>query len=358
MLIPSASTVIPAVSAGGAEYDPLVPPSAPAAQALASGSTSSSAISWGSPTGGSGSTTTADVLTQDVGSGASLSGGAVVGLEDGDVVRVKRTWTDSTTGQPVSAVTTVSVASAVAGAEWTQLADIDLTTADTLAGINSGTLAVTTDSGATSLCSIVVDPDGTATHTVGVTNGVGLVFVSPSTSGRITAAGDLAALLGLTAQQMVSGVLCVQMAWTSIDCDLVNEVIRGAVGVGTDAGDGTDKGGFRYIRASGSTVTPTTILDGANTVWGSAISTPTDTALSLYVVGGREVYVVYDPATSTLPSPSLSHMLGGRSTGVTGAAAADGSGLPIYDGDPLYAQVSVGAGATIVCPRIRISRYG
>lgn len=124
------ATAVHVVDIAPTEYPALVPPSPPAAQALASGSTSSSAISWGSPTGGSGSTTTADVLTQDVGTGASLSGGAVVGLEDGDVCRVRRTWTDSVTGQTVSATTVVAVGAAGGAYDWETLLDLDLTGAD------------------------------------------------------------------------------------------------------------------------------------------------------------------------------------------------------------------------------------
>lgn len=184
MLIPSASTVIPAVSGGGAEYDPLVPPSAPAAQALASGSTSSSAISWGSPTGGSGSTTTADVLTQDVGSGASLSAGAVVGLEDGDVCRVRRTWTDTVTGQTVSAVTTVSVAAAASGSlGWVTLADYDLTTVDTAAGITTTTGDIALTVGSAALVSLV-DRTGSGSGTITPTNGTGVIVETVGAGSR------------------------------------------------------------------------------------------------------------------------------------------------------------------------------
>jgi hypothetical protein len=184
MLIPSASTVIPAVSAGGgSEYDPLVPPSAPAAQALASGSTSSAAISWGSPTGGSGSTTTADVLTQDVGTGASLSAGAVIGLEDGDVVRVRRTWTDSTTGQTVSATTTVSVAAASGSLGWVTLRDIDLKTVDTATGVttHSGDIALTVASAA---FVSLVDRTGSGSGTITPTNGTGIVVETTGAGSR------------------------------------------------------------------------------------------------------------------------------------------------------------------------------
>ena len=179
---------VPGGAGGGVTYPALVPPSPPAAQALASGSTSSSAISWGSPTGGSGSTTTADVLTQDVGSGASLSAGAVVGLEDGDVCRVRRTWTDTVTGQTVSATTTVSVAAAGGSGSlgWVTLADYDLTTVDTAAAVTTTTGDIALTVGTAPFVSLVdrTGSNGTGGGSITPTNGVGVVVATTGTASR------------------------------------------------------------------------------------------------------------------------------------------------------------------------------
>lgn len=178
------ATAVHVVDIAVAEYDPLVAPSAPAAQALASGTTSSAAISWGSPTGGSGSTTTADVLTQDVGTGASLSGGAVVGLEDGDVVRVRRTWTDSVTGQTVSATTTVSVAAAAGGSlGWVTLANYDLTGVDTALATTTTTGDIALTVGGAPFVSLV-DRTGSGSGSITPTNGTGVIVETVGAGSR------------------------------------------------------------------------------------------------------------------------------------------------------------------------------
>jgi len=365
MELPSRAMALPDVAdGGGASYSALTPAAAPADQRLTAGTTSSSTITWGTPTGGSGSVSLAVTLDTVHASGSpALSGSGssrtVTGLSDGDVVLARGVWTDAVTGETVEQAVAVSVAQPTSGASWTVGAvDIDFTSADTLAGVNSGTLAVTTDSGGTALCSIVVDPSSTGVHTVGVTNGTGVVFVSPSGTGRITGAVDLAALLSLTPEDMLSSVICVQFAVDGVDCDASNDVLRLAVGTGTDAGDGTAKGGHRFIRASGTTVTPTTILDAANTTWGSAISTPTEYVVSLYIIGGREVYATYDVGTTTLPAPSIAALGLARSTGTVATAAGDAPTVVRFDGSPLYAQVSAGATATFNCRRVRVSTYG
>jgi len=352
------ATAVHVVDVAVAEYDPLVPPAAPAAQALASGSTSSAAITWGSPTGGSGSTTDETVLTQDVGSGASLSAGAVVGLEDGDVCRVKRTWTDTATGQTVSAVTSVSVAAAVAGAGWTELADIDLTTADTLSAINSGTLAVTTGGGATPLCAIVVDPDSSAVHTVGVNNGTGVVCIGPQSTGRVTAAFDIDDLVGgVDAAAVLGGIYCVQMVCSAIVNTASGSSLRWAVGEITDANGSGIADGLRLTRTTSSTATWQTLSSGATENWGSAVTTPTTTVITLYLIAGANVAGRFDSGTTTPPSPSLADVTGGTARRVAVNAAAAGTGTR-YDGSSLYAMASPGGIAEVVVQRLIVSRYG
>ena len=327
MLIPSPSTVIPAVSAGGgSEYDPLVPPSPPAAQALASGTTSSSAISWGSPTGGSGSTTTADVLTQDVGTGASLSGGAVIGLEDGDVCRVRRTWTDSTTGQTVSATTTVSVAAAGGAFDWETLLDLDLTGANfTARTLTAGAAAVqlmeadgTTPTGISLRYTVRA---GTPTASVAHVVGTGLTWSVGGTNEAIALA------LGFDSQTALdTDVFAV---------DIVTEVSLNTTGDGAGFGASpthlaTAAGftGAYYYRSGASTYTwwpirGTASNIGAYVTTGSLTGPTADIAWTNIVLGGR-ANLVYTAQQSTplsgVPSGAgiTKHLLGDAQTTAIG----------------------------------------
>lgn len=307
MLIPSASTVIPAVSAGSA-YSALVPPSPPAAQALASGTTSSAAISWGSPTGGSGSTTTADVLTQDVGSGASLSAGAVVGLEDGDVCRVRRTWTDSVTGQTVSATTTVSVAAAAGGAyDWVTKADIDLSAADLAGPWSTGTNNITTDSGATTIATVTVTRSGSTSGTVQVAAD-GLTVTGVSGTGNINAAINLDTLLGTDSAFFTTGDVLVQIAVTGFSISTTGYMLVGVSplaiqGTGlvalflNSAGIGAADLSWYYDATAGSVFT--------------AGSTLSSFVLDLRIMAGRFVRARVTTGTTTFDAPadvtSMSH---------------------------------------------------
>jgi hypothetical protein len=103
-------------------------------QAKASGTTSSDAITFQAPTGGSGASTPSAALAHVVGSGASLSGSGlgpytVNSLEDADVVTVTCTHTDDGDGQVVKDVAVVDVAAAGGGgATWTTALEIDFTT--------------------------------------------------------------------------------------------------------------------------------------------------------------------------------------------------------------------------------------
>lgn len=83
-------------------------------QALAAGTTSSSAITFQAPTGGSGSSTPSVALDQTNGTGATLSGSGlgpytVSTLEDGDICRVTCTHTDDGDGQVVKDVAVIAV---------------------------------------------------------------------------------------------------------------------------------------------------------------------------------------------------------------------------------------------------------
>lgn len=98
------------VGGAGASTPVLVKPADPTDVPLTAGTTTSSASArtFGSPTGGSGSWTLAVTIDQAVGSGAVLDGDNSEGwyltsLEDADAVKVIGTWTDDSTGQKVAA---------------------------------------------------------------------------------------------------------------------------------------------------------------------------------------------------------------------------------------------------------------
>jgi hypothetical protein len=298
MLIPSPSTVIPTVSAGGgAEYDPLAPPSAPAAQALASGTTSSSTISWGSPTGGSGSTTTADVLTQDVGTGASLSAGAVVGLEDGDVCRVTRTWTDSVTGQTVSRTTTVSVAAAAGGYDWA-LKDLQsFAGLDTAGPWSSGTNDITDDAGATTISTLTVTRSGSTNGTFEIDADGILATVSTGT-GNTSGALDLDSMLGGTDQAWwEEGEVIIQAAY---DLDAIGASSYFIAGLSPLTTQGT---GFRgiYVPTAGTLV----VYGYYDGTIGPTLHTGNFTSfrVTVRVWKGRYVTVGFTAGTKTLVAP-------------------------------------------------------
>ena len=303
------ATAVHVVDIAPTEYPALVPPSPPAAQALASGTTSSSAISWGSPTGGSGSTTTADVLTQDVGTGASLSGGAVVGLEDGDVVRVRRTWTDSVTGQTVSATTTVAVAAAVSGGayDWVTKADIDLSAADLAGPWSTGTNNITTDSGATTIATVTVTRSGSTSGTVQVAAD-GLTVTGVSGTGNINAAINLDTLLGTDSAFFTTGDVLVQIAVTGFSISTTGYMLVGVSplaiqGTGlvalflNSAGIGAADLSWYYDATAGSVFT--------------AGSTLSSFVLDLRIMAGRFVRARVTTGTTTFDAPadvtSMSH---------------------------------------------------
>jgi hypothetical protein len=310
MDLPSRSMDLPAIpgAGGGSEYDPLVPPSAPAAQALASGSTSSSAISWGSPTGGSGSTTTADVLTQDVGTGASLSAGAVIGLEDGDVVRVRRTWTDSTTGQTVSATTTVSVAAAAGGAyDWVTKADLDLSAADLAGPWSSGTNNITTGSGATTIATVTVTRSGSTSGNVQVTAD-GLTTTGVAGTGNVNAAINLDTLLSTDDAFFTAGDVLVQIAVTGFSISTTGYML---IGVSPLAVQGTGFVGLFLNSAGVGAADLSWYYDATSGSVFTAASTLSSFVLDLRIMNGRFARAKVTAGTTTFSDPadvtSMSH---------------------------------------------------
>lgn len=302
------ATAVHVVDIAPTEYPALVPPSAPAAQALASGTTSSAAISWGSPTGGSGSTTTADVLTQDVGTGASLSAGAVVGLEDGDVVRVRRTWTDSVTAQTVSATTTVSVAGAAGGAyDWVTKADVDLSAADLAGPWSTGTNNITTGSGATTIATVTVTRSGSTSGNVQVTAD-GLTTTGVAGTGNVNAAINLDTLLGTNDAFFTAGDVLVQIAVTGFSISTSGYML---VGVSPLTIQGTGFVGLFLNHAGSSTADLSWYYDATSGSVFTAGSGLTSFVLDLRIMAGRFARARVTAGTTTFDAPadvtSMSH---------------------------------------------------
>ena len=126
-------------------------------QAKAAGTTSSDAITFQSPTGGSGASTPSVALAHIIGAGASLSGSGlgpytVSSLEDGDLVTVTCNHTDDGDGQVVKDVAVVNVAAAVVTRAPELVEYIDITAGDAQTWTSAATSGtITADAGGTTL---------------------------------------------------------------------------------------------------------------------------------------------------------------------------------------------------------------
>jgi hypothetical protein len=174
------ATAVHVVDIAATSYSALTPAAAPADQRLTAGTTSSSTITWGTPTGGSGSVSLAVTLDTVHASGTpALSGSGssrtVTGLSDGDVVLARGVWTDATTGETVEQAVAVSVAPAASGSlGWVTLSDYDLTSVDTASGVTTTTGDIALTVGSAAFVSLV-DRTGSGTGTITPTNGTGVV---------------------------------------------------------------------------------------------------------------------------------------------------------------------------------------
>jgi len=247
----------PAPSGGTTPYTPLAASADPAAQSLATGSTSSAGVTFSAPTGGSGSYTYSAALVQHVGTGATLSGSGVgpytvSSLKDGDLVSVVLTSTDAgsvaqavtnqaqievqtASGYPVfvaptvtqgviqrepsgttSATVDVGAASGGAGAPYTYSAvALDKAAGSTAAvsGTVPGALSVTglADDEAVVLSGTVTDPTTSQvvswSHTVDVAAAAGSGLTAPTTAYRINFVDEpTATWSGLAVPVTIDGV--------------------------------------------------------------------------------------------------------------------------------------------------------
>jgi len=229
----------------------LVPTANPANQAKASGTTSSDGITFTAPTGGSGASTPNVVLTQAVGTGATLSGtglGAytVNNLEDGDVVYLTCTHTDDDGDDSQTIVNTciVSVAAA-AGSAFEAIATWDFTdvTNHTLSG--AGTI---NDSGASKIVDYnVFTINGSPTQTFQVVDGTGLTW---SRTGSNTGAGiafDLADVKTSLGSDPWQTVWIIDVYFTSITGTATNAATICSVCLG-DINNGISNNANRGVR--------------------------------------------------------------------------------------------------------------
>lgn len=228
MLSGMTSMAGPAASGGGALLTLDTPP---ADQALASGSTSSSGITFAAPTGGSGSYSYAAVLDTVAATGTpALSGSGlgpytVTGLSDGDLCVVRMTYTDTVTGQTAEQGVAVGVAQAGGGgAGLSSLLDIDLTA---LGSYDFLTTGGTGGSG------------GDGPHSVG-----GYSFVLAGSSGLATLSLSAS---GLTVDQGTGGAFELGIDLRALATALepagpVHVLARAASAVSDAAGDGLQVG--------------------------------------------------------------------------------------------------------------------
>jgi len=187
---------------------PLVAGANAGNEALPIGSTTSSSFTFNAPTGGSGSYSYAAVLSQLIGTGAALTGtglGAyqVTGLNDGDVVKVTLTSTDTATNQQVFNTATIAVLQA---ATFTPLvAGADPAAQILVAGSTSVNVTFNTPTGGTGAYSYSVGLEETLNSGASVSgSGLGPYTVSGLGDGSAIKLTLTATDLGLVGQTVTS----------------------------------------------------------------------------------------------------------------------------------------------------------
>ncbi len=350
----------PAPSGGTTPYTPLAASADPAAQSLATGSTSSAGVTFSAPTGGSGSYTYSAALVQHVGTGATLSGSGVgpytvSSLEDGDLVSVVLTSTDAgsvaqavtnqaqievqtASGYPVfvaptvtqgviqrepsgttSATVDVGAASGGAGAPYTYSAvALDKAAGSTAAvsGTVPGALSVTglADDEAVVLSGTVTDPTTSQvvswSHTVDVAAAAGSGLTAPTTAYRINFVDEPTA------------------TWSGL---AVPVTIDGVSGTYSDRGSSTfglvNGQGWTIANTSPTTASSSTRFAGGQTNWNLAGNY---TVGNLVVITWRVSGAFLDGANDIIVY------------GAFNAFAADGPGGSVYmNGDGTFDLMAV-----------------
>ena len=336
----------------------------PANQAKTAGSTSAS-ISFATPTGGSGSFTGALSISQTVGSGASVGGtpssASVSSLEDGDVVVVSCTWTDSATGRTKVATCTVAVQTAVVGGEWTSTTyDFSDITAGSTTSV--GTFTVYKADGTTVLVSGVARKE---TGSPGITvtwdtNGIGLALGSSAGSVLASVALDLSSLIP-SGRYLDDGPVFVRMV---VDNEAFGSSGGGTVGLmagvasqSTTPATGNVSGAVYPTRLSGGTyqeqarrvMTGTASLGSAQD---NSSTVRTSHALVCEIIGGRITRVSWEMNATAQLGPTT----GGSDHWDLGQSAVNPftpRARDISTGLFAFIAATVGSGAT-AAPSIRI----
>ena len=341
MLLPD----LPDTGGGGSGAPPLVPGTAPANQALASGTTSSSAISWTGPSGGTSPYTPSTALVHIVGSGASLSGDAVTGLEDGDVVAVTRTWTDAD-GQTVARTAVVSVAVVPGELAWAEKTALPLDDADIAGPWSSGTQTITTGGGATTLCTVDVTRSGSTGGIVEIVAN-GLKLIGNSSTGNINGAVNLDALLSTDAAWFQAGNVLVQIAVTDFAISTAGYLVLGVSPLSTQ---GTGFVGLIATHAGFGAADLAWYYDATSSAVWAASQSVTSFTLDIEVFNGRVARVRYNAGATTFDDP-------GDVTGMShpGSALQSASSTQVF-GAAFHVLASVKHSCTATISDIRVSR--
>ena len=368
---------------GGGGNPDLVSGGAPTngGQVLASGTTSSSAITFQAPTGGSGASTPSVALAHVNGSGAALSGSGlggytVTGLEDGDLVKVTCTHTDDGDGQVVTDVAVIGVGTAAGGASWADVWEADLTSDMTTLALTLGGGEETiyeADGTTPKLKATYFNRSGSPTSTATADTASGGLVVS-LTSGSANNAAAVAINLSETETAAV---------WDDSHLYAVDVLLTGCdMTAGTNGfilcGPGTKVGGVntgfsmthRHRRASGTSFTQSgrryeggSANVGADQVNNSSIAA--DIALRFLVTnGGHTVTLFWAEQTAYLSSATLVPVTGAslwRSWSGSNAFSIEAAAEFRFDSNQPYLHLDLqysGSGtASATVGKIRIQRW-
>jgi hypothetical protein len=288
-------------------YTPLVAGADPAAQILAAGTTST-AVTFTAPTGGTGLYAYSVTLDQTLGVGASVSGSGlgpytVSGLSDGSAAKITLTATDlGLVGQTTTAICQIGVLTSATSGAWTPILDQDMTAVDPIASFFSGSQPIT----------IGGVPWSTLTATrTGSTNGAtsidasGLFIGGTSGIGQINVALDLATPAGLNDAAMQLGSVVVQFQAQSIVLAGSNNYVSWGISVGNTFSDPVSvrklyqiSGGYNILTQRAATTVETL----------SGVGTFTEMVTSIVIIAGRLIFAKTDLGTTVMPDgyPDLS----------------------------------------------------
>ena len=285
-------------------YTALVPGANPANEGLPSGSTSSSAITFSAPTGGSGAYSYVGSLLTASGtpslSGSGLGPYTVSGLADSDIATVELAATDTgPVGQVVKAYSQVAVAAPTAAAQWQTIVDQSLIGLDAGGPWSSGTQNLQF-SGVT-WATVQVVRAGVTNGTV--TAGAGGLTVSASTgSGAIIASINLAPFfVGLAQADFQKGPWLLQLINDPVTVSGANNYCMWGINGVNSITDVTSNAA--YVQFVSPNYNLRTWRAGVSTqLLSSSGSGPVSSVVSILLYGGRLCFIKPELDTVILPS--------------------------------------------------------